>query len=71
MKQKLFDPTLSPACAYCAHGRPAPDGESVLCVKKGVMRKDSACRKYRYDPLKRTPKKKPRLPQYNAEEFEL
>lgn len=45
-----------PRCGYCLHGKLSADGNSVLCPKKGVMDKDSFCKKFRYDPLKRVPK---------------
>lgn len=62
---------IAPKCEYCVHARPSPDGETVLCPKKGVMEKDSKCRKYKYDILKRRPKKKPKLQEFSAEDFEL
>ena len=42
-------------CGLCEIGRPAPDGKSVLCIRKGVMPLDARCGKFRYDPLKRVP----------------
>lgn len=62
---------IAPKCEYCVHARPSPDGKTVLCPKKGVMEKDSKCRKYKYDILKRQPKKKPKLQEFSAEDFEL
>ncbi len=71
MKQSLLNAKIPPACIYCAIGKPSCDGESVLCVKKGVMQPDSHCRAFRYDPLKRVPQQKPQLPVFSAEEFSL
>ncbi len=71
MKQSLLNEKISPACVYCAVGKLSCDGTSVLCLKKGVMQPDSRCRAFRYDPLKRVPKEKARLPEYSAEEFSL
>ena len=62
---------IAPKCEYCVHARPSPDGETVLCPKKGVVEKDSKCRKYKYDILKRQPKHKPKLQEFSAEDFEL
>ncbi|MCQ2463929.1 MAG: hypothetical protein MJ177_11130 [Clostridia bacterium] len=59
MKQKIINSkAYAPRCEYCLHGKLTADGESVLCIKKGVMLPESSCRKYEYDPLKRKPKKR-------------
>ncbi len=59
------------ACENCRYGKPAPDGTSVLCSVRGVMRKKSVCKKYAYDPLKRIPARAPLLPDYDPGQFEL
>ncbi len=72
MKQKLLNrKKYSPECSFCQHGKLSADGESVLCVKKGVMMTDSSCRKFVYDPLKRKPKKSPKLTEFEPSEFEI
>ena len=58
MKYQLFSPEIEPCCAFCEHGRTAPDGKTVLCIKKGVV-------------LPREPKPRPRLPQYDQSDFEI
>ena len=50
----LFEKSIEPRCAYCAHGRPL-DQEQIVCPRKGVMDPGSHCRSFRYDPLKRVP----------------
>ena len=62
---------IAPKCEYCAYGRRSPDGETVLCEKKGIVTRDRVCRKYKYDILKRIPKRKAKLPTFSAEDFEL
>ena len=72
MKNKLLnEKSISPACAYCGHGRLSPDRLSVLCIKKGIMLPTSSCRKYVYDPLKRQPQRLPRMPKFSAKDFKL
>ena len=52
----LFEKDMDPRCAYCKRG--APLGEDrVMCLKKGIVSAGDACRKFRYDPLKRVPPK--------------
>jgi len=71
MKRLLRVTKYEPACEFCRWGKSAPDGSSVLCSERGVMRKSSYCRKYEYDPIKRRPNRAPLLPEYDAQEFEL
>lgn len=59
------DETVERLCAFCefAISLPTSDGEEndVICEKRGVVRADYVCGKFRYDLLKRTPKEKPSL----------
>ncbi len=71
MKKTIFGDNVSPKCIYCETGIIAPDGKSVLCTKKGVMMPDSFCRKFRYDPLKRTPETLNLRTDYSTEDFSL
>ena len=71
MKQKLFNASIEPMCAYCAVGKATEDLSHILCVKRGVMQPDSHCRHFVYDPLRRVPRKKAELPQYDASDFSI
>lgn len=72
MKKKMFnDKDISPACRLCSHGIISADGECVLCVKTGIRQLDSSCRSFKYDPLKRVPRKNPGLGNFTAEDFML
>ena len=72
MKKKLLEKKKYPAvCENCVHGRLSPDGESVLCIKKGIVAPDGKCIKYSYDPLKRKPKKPLLVEQADPSEFIL
>ena len=55
MKQQIFDTSISPKCRNCQFGDAAAGGKIILCTKSGVRAPDDACKKYRYDPLKRDP----------------
>ncbi len=71
LSKKIID-TDVPRCEYCLIGKLSADGETVLCTKKGVMDKDSSCKKFKYDPLKRIPKAEaPFLPEFSPEDFSL
>lgn len=72
MKQKLIDGnSYSQICENCFNGRLSADGSSVLCVKNGIMRLDSTCKKYKYDPLKRRPKRPKVIGGFRDEDFAL
>lgn len=49
----------------------AADGDSVLCVKTGIRQLDSSCRSFKYDPLKRVPKKNIGIGHFTEEDFKL
>ncbi len=58
-------------CAICAHGRKAADSNMILCQKKGILEPSHRCSSFKYDPLRREPKKAPELPTYTFEDFKL
>lgn len=58
-------------CAICAFGKKSADSEMILCYKKGVLDPSYKCRSFKYDPLKRVPKRMPDLPTYSAEDFKI
>ena len=66
-KKEMYgnDETVERVCAFCEYAisLPTSDGEEndVICEKRGVVRADYVCGKFRYDLLKRTPKDKPAL----------
>lgn len=68
----LFNKKIEPSCAYCRRGR-AVDAETVLCPKRGVCTPEGACRSFRYDPLKRVPKRAavPDFSRFDDEDFSL
>ncbi len=71
MKKKIIGENVAPKCEYCKHGTPAADGKHILCEKTGILDLDFACKKYVYDPLKRTPKRPTEAMEFSAEDFEL
>jgi hypothetical protein len=72
MKNQAFVHEEYPkACRYCEFGTLSYDGQSVFCVKKGILSLDDVCRRYVYDPLKRKPMKRMNMGEYTAKDFEL
>ncbi len=70
-KRPLFGNFVEPACQYCRHARQNADGLTVLCALNGVVAPYYSCRRYQYDPLKRTPSRQPVLPEYDQTDFQL
>lgn len=52
----LFRKKIEHSCVYCQHGTFLGNGQ-ILCAKKGLRSFSDQCRKFRYDPCKRVPKK--------------
>ena len=72
MKFRFFGKNIEPACEYCALGKLTSDGKNVLCKKKGVTALHFKCRRFRYDPLRRIPKRPvPTTAEFTKEDFEL
>ncbi|MCQ2476827.1 MAG: hypothetical protein MJ125_03230 [Clostridia bacterium] len=70
-KNVLNKKTYPPKCEYCQKGKVSPDGETVLCKKKGIVERDFSCRSYKYDVLKRKPLRRPVLEDINPQDFEI
>ena len=50
----LFRRKIERACAYCVRAVKI-DEETMVCAKRGLVFPEGACRRFRYDPLKRVP----------------
>ncbi len=70
-KKDFFGATISPACEYCEFGHRAADPRMILCSKRGVVSPYYHCKRFAYDPLRRIPKRQPKLPSFTAEDFSL
>lgn len=68
---KVFSKKITPMCAHCVHGLACNNTNLVVCGKKGIMDYTDSCRKFKYDPIGRTPKPIPVVPKYTKEDFEL
>ena len=71
-KKPLFGKNIPPACEYCAHGRRTQGGLSIFCenADDSVSAYDH-CESFKYDPLKRVPKRAPKMPVFSADDFKL
>lgn len=72
MGLNIFNKNIEPQCAFCEHGTPIGDSNTVLCRKVGgVMQSFSKCKKFKYDPLKREPKVISFKGDFSKEDFSL
>lgn len=63
MKKKLCEEyDIAKKCAFCEHASKTLDTEKMICKKKGIVHAEYTCRAFRYDLMKRTPKRLPPLP---------
>ncbi|MBO4734730.1 MAG: hypothetical protein J5662_09660 [Clostridia bacterium] len=71
MSGKLFNKDIKKSCAWCIHGKKSEYTDDVYCIKRGVTSGENCCRKYKYDPLKRTPDTKSIDKDFKPEDFSL
>lgn len=71
MSAPLFNKNTPRACAWCLHGKSSDYTDEIFCIKRGITNKNDSCRHYKYDVLKRTPKKTKPAGEYSAEDFKL
>lgn len=72
MKQKLTDSKkYEPQCLYCAYAKVLPDKEEVECRKKGKVKADNSCWRYKYDPIKRIPTQINLFTDFSEDDFKL
>ncbi len=69
-KKKLYGTKIAPACSYCQYGTPASDRKMIFCNRRGVVSPYYSCRKFKYDPLMRVPRRQ-ELPQLDPNDFTL
>ncbi len=70
-KKPMFGANIQPACIYCEFGKKATDPRMILCGKRGVVSPYYHCKKFAYDPLRRIPRRQPKLPEFSPEDFRL
>lgn len=63
----------NPKCFFCAYSSKLAATEDMICTKAGIVSQDSICKKFRYDPQKRIPKRVQKLnkDKFTADDFAL
>lgn len=68
--KKLFKKDIPASCEYCSIGK-SLNKTKILCVKYGITSPKNQCKKFKYDPLKRVPKKQIENFNFDEKDFEL
>lgn len=69
--KSIFNKKISRCCEYCANAQISSALNLIFCKFKGPVSDQDSCIKFKYDPLKRTPKTEAKLPKYTADDFKL
>ncbi len=56
----LYNESIDPHCAYCAHCKPENEYQGV-CDFRGIVAMAGSCRRFEYDALRRKPPKPARI----------
>ena len=65
----FFRSDIPVRCEHCARSLSGEEG--TVCSLGRSLSETGKCRKFHYDPLKRTPQNLPPLRKYNPEDFQL
>ena len=71
MSDKAYNKKLPHRCEYCEYGKSLEGTNEIVCKKRGITLKDDSCRKYKYNPLKRTPEEITLQGNFSAEDFSI
>lgn len=65
----LYNESIEPHCAYCAHCKPDNEYQGV-CTYRGIVAMAGSCRRFEYDALRRRPPKPIRIRgRFTADDF--
>lgn len=66
----MFRKNIEPRCDYCKLGTVLSDG-NVICKKFGLVEPVVDCKKFEYSSLKRVPRRRPTLPEFDQSDFSI
>lgn len=66
---KKQDTDYRKLCIFCENATILQGESDILCKHKGIVAEDFVCRKFVYDPLKRTPKAPMELPKLDKNDL--
>lgn len=66
----MFRRNIEANCEYCEKGTLLSDG-NILCKKYGLIQPRPDCKKFEYCSLKRIPRRRPSLPEFDSTDFSI
>lgn len=68
-----FRSDQTPMCRFCTKAKPIAGTEDVICSVYGVVSADYCCKKYEYNLLTRTPRRRRELDtsKFTADDFRI
>ncbi|MBR6681386.1 MAG: hypothetical protein IKL40_00180 [Clostridia bacterium] len=69
MMSKRKENDYKKVCLFCENATVISADDNILCRFHGVVSEDYCCRKYVYDPLKRSPIGKPKIEELTKEDL--
>lgn len=68
----IFSKEIIPMCIYCEYGKKIVTTDDIVCSKKGFVKPDFCCKKFKYTPINRIPPTRIRHnADFNKEDFEF
>lgn len=68
----MFSKEIETDCRYCSNGHVLSDEDDCMCDKYGLIKRKMKCSHFKYDPLKRIPRKKEKLEDnFTISDFEI
>ncbi len=67
----MFNKDTPKSCEWCKFSKKSAFNKDLFCAKRGVTEKFNVCRKYKYDPLKRTPEKTSFVGNFTKSDFKI
>lgn len=72
VKVMIFSKDIIPMCLYCEHGTKIIATDDIICQRKGIVKPDFSCKKFKYNPINRIPPKKTIVSNdFSKEDFEF
>lgn len=69
LSKGVYNKNIERCCGHCANAQISAALKLVFCKFKGPVSEGDVCRKFAYDPLKRTPKAIAPLPEFSEDDF--
>ncbi len=69
----MYSPNIEKICALCVYAQKTDDPMQFLCKKKGDVRYNYTCKKFRYDIFKKKlpPRRSLNEQNYTADDFSI